>query len=73
MATFSNSPAPDQTVEYNVVIIDSGPMRTTATLYAAGDVLCQHVKPVMVGAAEDAIAAEKRLRGLRQIMMDWAK
>ncbi len=44
--------------------------------YAAGDVLCQHVKQVVVSAAEGAVAAmaaEKQLRGLCQITVDWAK
>jgi len=45
-------------------------------VYAAGDVLCQHVKQAVVSAAEGAVAAmavEKQLRGLRQLSQHWRK
>jgi thioredoxin reductase (NADPH) len=45
-------------------------------VYAIGDVLCQHVKQVIVSAAEGAVAAmaaEKYLRGRQRITVDWRK
>ena len=45
-------------------------------VYAVGDVLCNHVKQVVVAAGEGAVAGmavEKSLRGRRQIKADWAK
>ena len=45
-------------------------------VYAVGDVLCNHVKQVVVAAGEGAVAGmavEKTLRGRRQIKADWAK
>ncbi len=44
-------------------------------VYAVGDVLCNHVKQVVVAAGEGAVAGmavEKMLRGRRQIKADWA-
>jgi thioredoxin reductase (NADPH) len=45
-------------------------------VYAIGDVLCKHVKQVVVAAAEGAIAAmsaEKYLRGKQRLAPDWGK
>jgi len=45
-------------------------------VYAVGDVLCNHVKQVVVAAGEGAVAGmavEKMLRGRRQIKADCAK
>lgn len=45
-------------------------------VYAAGDVLCNHVKQVVIAAGEGALAgmaAEKALRGRKNIVVDWAK
>lgn len=45
-------------------------------VYAVGDVLCNHVKQVVVASGEGAVAGmavEKALRGRRQIVADWAK
>jgi len=58
------------------LVVDREFQTTIPGVYAAGDVLCQHVKQVVVSAAEGAVAAmaaEKQLRGLRQITVDWAK
>ncbi len=45
-------------------------------VYAVGDVLCNHVKQVVIAAGEGAVAGmalEKALRGRRKIVVDWAK
>lgn len=45
-------------------------------VFAAGDVLCNHIKQVVIAAGEGAqaaMAAEKFLRGRKQILLDWAK
>jgi len=45
-------------------------------VFAVGDVLCKHVKQVVVAAGEGAIAGmavEKELRGRQKILVDWAK
>jgi thioredoxin reductase (NADPH) len=58
------------------LMVDREFQTTIPGVYAAGDVLCQHVKQVVVSAAEGAVAAmaaEKQLRDLRQITVDWAK
>lgn len=51
--------------------------RTTAPgVFAVGDVLCNHIKQVVIAAGEGALAgmaADKVLRGRRQIVVDWAK
>ena len=58
------------------LVVDREFQTSMPGVYAAGEVLCQHVKQVVVSAAEGAVAAmaaEKQLRGLRQIAVDWAK
>ncbi len=45
-------------------------------VFAVGDVLCNHVKQAVVAAAEGAVAgmaAEKVLRGRKQLVADWSK
>ena len=45
-------------------------------VFAVGDVLCNHIKQVIVSAGEGAVAgmaAEKFLRGRKQFAMDWKK
>lgn len=45
-------------------------------VFAVGDVLCNHVKQVVVAAGEGAVAGmavEKTLSGRKQIKADWAK
>lgn len=45
-------------------------------VYAVGDVLCNHVKQAVIAAAEGAIAAiaaEKEIRGRKQMAVDWSK
>ena len=45
-------------------------------VYAVGDVLCNHIKQVVVAAGEGAVAGmavEKTLRSRKQIKADWAK
>jgi thioredoxin reductase (NADPH) len=45
-------------------------------VFAIGDVLCQHIKQAVVAAADGAIAAiaaEKFIRGRKQMGFDWNK
>jgi thioredoxin reductase (NADPH) len=45
-------------------------------VFAVGDVLCNHIKQVVVSAGEGAVAgmaAEKFLRGRKQFAVDWKK
>ncbi len=45
-------------------------------VYAVGDVLCNHVKQAVIAAAEGALAgmaAEKVLRGRKQVAVGWSK
>jgi thioredoxin reductase (NADPH) len=45
-------------------------------VFAVGDVLCSHVKQAVVAAGEGAVAgmaAEKVLRGRKQLVADWSK
>jgi thioredoxin reductase (NADPH) len=49
---------------------------TVPNVYAVGDVLCKHIKQVIVAAGEGAaagMAVEKALRGRRKAIVDWAK
>ncbi len=49
---------------------------TVPNVFAVGDVLCKHVKQVVVAAGEGAtagMAVEKALRGRQKILVDWAK
>ena len=58
------------------LVVDREFQTSMPGVYAAGEVLCQHVKQVVVSAAEGAVAAmaaEKQLRGLRQIAVDGTK
>ena len=58
-------------------IVVDGQFRTALPgVYAVGDVLCNHVKQVVIAAGEGAVAGmalEKELRGRRKIVVDWAK
>lgn len=58
------------------LVVDREFMTAVPGVFAVGDVLCNHVKQVVVAAGEGAVAgmaAEKILRGRRQIRADWAK
>ncbi len=58
------------------LIVDASYQTNIPGVYAVGDVLCTHVKQVIVSAAEGAIAAmavEKELNGRSRMMVDWSE
>jgi thioredoxin reductase (NADPH) len=58
------------------LVVDREYQTTVPGVYAVGDVLCNHVKQAVIAAAEGALAgmaAEKHLRGRKQVALDWAK
>ena len=58
------------------LVVDREHRTAVAGVYAVGDVLCNHIKQVVIAAGEGALAGmavEKALRGRKQIVMDWAK
>ncbi len=58
------------------LIVDSSFQTSIPGVYAIGDVLCTHVKQVVVSAAEGAIAAmaiEKEINGRSRMMVDWSE
>ena len=58
------------------IVVDSQYRSAIPGVYAVGDVLCNHVKQVVIAAGEGAVAGmalEKELRGRRKIIVDWAK
>jgi len=62
--------------ESGCVVVDSEFQTAIPGVYAVGDVLCNHVKQVVIAAGEGAVAGmalEKALRGRRKIVVDWAK
>jgi thioredoxin reductase (NADPH) len=62
--------------ETGCLVVDNEFKTAVEKVYAIGDVLCNHVKQVVVAAGEGAVAGmavEKSLRGRRQIKADWAK
>lgn len=62
--------------ETGCLIVDREFQTAIPGVFAVGDVLCNHVKQAVVAAAEGAIAAmaaEKILRGRKQMAVDWSK
>ncbi len=58
------------------LIVDREFQTAIPNVYAVGDVLCNHIKQVIIAAGEGATAAistEKALRGRRKAIVDWAK
>jgi len=58
------------------LIVDREYQTAIPNIYAVGDVICNHVKQVIIAAGEGAVAAmsaEKALRGRRKAIVDWAK
>lgn len=56
--------------------VDREYQTSLAGVFAVGDVLCNHVKQVVVAAAEGAVAGmavDKVLRGRKQLVADWSK
>ena len=62
--------------ESGCLVVDREFRTSVPGVYAVGDVLCNHVKQVVVAAGEGAIAGmavEKLLRGREHIIVDWKK
>jgi len=62
--------------EGGCIAVDSEYRASAPGVFAVGDVICTHVKQVVVAAGEGAsagMAAEKALRGRRKVVVDWAK
>jgi thioredoxin reductase (NADPH) len=62
--------------ESGCLIVDREYQTAVPNVYAVGDVLCNHVKQVIIAAGEGAVAAmsvEKALRGRKKAIVDWAK
>jgi len=62
--------------ETGCLVVDREFKTAVEGVYAIGDVLCNHVKQVVIAAGEGAVAGmavEKTLRGRKQIKADWAK
>ncbi len=58
------------------LVVDRNYQTAIPHVYAVGDVICNHVKQVIIAAGEGAVAAmsaEKALRGRRKAIVDWAK
>ncbi|MFZ6026312.1 MAG: NAD(P)/FAD-dependent oxidoreductase [Chloroflexota bacterium] len=58
------------------LVVDREHQTAIPGVFAVGDVLCDHVKQAVIAAAEGAIAgiaAEKALRGRKQMAVDWSK
>lgn len=58
------------------ILVNNELQTTLPGVFAAGDVLCNHIKQVVIAAGEGAQAAmavEKVLRGRKQILVDWVK
>lgn len=58
------------------LVVDREYQTGIPNVFAVGDVLCNHVKQAIVAAAEGAVAgmaAEKVLRGRKQLVADWSK
>jgi len=62
--------------ETGCLVVDREFRTSVPGVYAVGDVLCNHIKQVVVAAGEGAIAGmavEKLLRGRDRIIADWKK
>jgi len=62
--------------ESGCLIVDQEFQTAIPNVYAIGDVLCRHIKQVVIAAGEGAVAAmsaEKAIRGRRKAIVDWAK
>ncbi|NLG98809.1 MAG: FAD-dependent oxidoreductase [Chloroflexi bacterium] len=58
------------------LVVDREFQTGVPNVFAVGDVLCNHVKQAVVASAEGAVAgmaAEKALRGRKQLAADWSK
>jgi thioredoxin reductase (NADPH) len=62
--------------ETGCLVVDREYQTAISGVFAVGDVLCNHVKQVVIAAAEGAIAGiavEKVLHGRKQMLVDWSK
>jgi thioredoxin reductase (NADPH) len=62
--------------ESGCLIVDREYQTAIPNVYAIGDVLCNHIKQVVIAAGEGAVAAmsaEKAIRGRKKAIVDWAK
>jgi thioredoxin reductase (NADPH) len=62
--------------ETGCVVVDREYQTALPGVFAIGDVLCNHVKQAVIAAAEGAVAAmaaDKQLRGRKQMAVDWGK
>ncbi|HPH98533.1 MAG TPA: FAD-dependent oxidoreductase [Anaerolineaceae bacterium] len=62
--------------ETGCLVVDHDYQTAIPGVFAVGDVLCNHVKQVVISAAEGAvagIAVDKVLHGRKQMVVDWAK
>ncbi|MGB4595381.1 MAG: FAD-dependent oxidoreductase [Anaerolineaceae bacterium] len=62
--------------ETGCLVVDREYQTAIPGVFAIGDVLCQHIKQAVVAAADGAIAAiaaEKFIRGRKQMGFDWNK
>jgi len=62
--------------EKGCLLVDRDLSTSAPGVYGAGDVLCGHIRQVVISAGEGAlagIAVEKALRGRRQVVVDWAE
>ncbi len=58
------------------LLVDEEYQTSIPGVFAVGDILCNHIKQAVVAAADGAIAgmaAEKTLRGRKQMTVDWSK
>ncbi len=62
--------------ETGCVLVDNEFRTALPGVFAVGDILCNHIKQAVIAAAEGAVAAmaaEKQLRGRKQMAVDWGK
>jgi thioredoxin reductase (NADPH) len=62
--------------ETGCLVVDNEFRTAIPNVYAIGDVLCNHLKQVVIAAGEGAMAGmalEKALRGRKKMVVDWAK
>jgi len=62
--------------ENGCLTVDTEYKTSLPGVFAAGDVLCNHIKQVVISAGEGAVAGmavEKFLRGRKQFAVDWQK
>ncbi|HDQ73054.1 MAG TPA: FAD-dependent oxidoreductase [Chloroflexi bacterium] len=64
-----------ETDEGGCLLVDEFHQTTTPGVFAAGDVLCKHVKQAVIAAAEGAktaVAVDRHLQGREKLRPDWS-